>query len=106
MKFKAIIVLALLFIMSTSHANEFVFSFFGNDTCSTTQHTDLFEKLESHTDEYCKAHCEIHCEYHSPFLLPQFNPISKVSTLNLPPMSKQYLYTFQTNLEFFKPPIV
>lgn len=102
MKFKAIIVLALLFIMSTSHANEFVFSFFGNDTCSTTQHPNEFEEQESYTDE----HCEIHCEYHSPLLLPQFNSISKITTLNLPPISKQYLYTFQTNLEFFKPPIV
>lgn len=101
MKFRTIVILALLFIMSTTHANEFLFSFYGTDSCSTTEHVSKVKELKSHTDK----HCEIHCEYHSPLLLPQFNSISKVAILNLPPISKQNIYTFQTKLEFFKPPI-
>ncbi|MCF6330224.1 MAG: hypothetical protein L3I99_01595 [Sulfurimonas sp.] len=101
MKFRAVIILALLFVLNTSHASEFLFSFNSDSACSTTQHSDEFKVKKNNTNE----HCELHCEYHSSYLLPQYNFISKVAITNSSLILKQNLYVFQNKLEFFKPPI-
>lgn len=106
MKIKSLVILALLFIMSTSLFSEHVFTLYEADSCTSTEHHHELEDSAHHNEMHDEIHCEIHCEYHHSYVLPQQNILTSLNTSSYLPINKKDSYIFNTNLEFFKPPIV
>ena len=101
MKIKSIVILALLFAMSTSLLGEHLFTAYNNDSCSSTEHTIELEDSESHDE----IHCEIHCDFHHVYAVTQANIFTSLLVKNSLYINKQDSYLSTTNLKFYKPPI-
>lgn len=95
-----IVTFALLFVMSFSLVHEYIFAYYDNEHCSISEYISEQEMPSDHGDI-----CDIHYEYHHLYITPEDDLLAYVDAENFFRTYKKESYQFQTNLEFFKPPI-
>ena len=100
MKIKSPVIFLLLFMLGFSLMHEYTSIFDAQEHCVTAELVHELEVSSSHSES-----CETHFEYHQPFVLAT---IAGLSDLEMNPFSlrpSKETYTFQTYLNFLKPPI-
>jgi hypothetical protein len=100
MKFKSMVTLALLFVMSFSIVHEYIYALDDDKHCSPIEYVNEFSKPSSHGDI-----CDIHYEYHSSYLLSQKVALQKIENTPAKISTCRVSYNFKNTLDFFKPPI-
>jgi len=100
MKTKKFVTLILLFALSFSVVHEYAFAFYDTNHCSTAEYIAELEVPQDHGDI-----CDIHFEYHQSFLLTQDAQLPLYTLSSSQELFEHQNYNFQTQLEFFKPPI-
>jgi len=90
----------LLFALSFSIVHEYAFAFYDTDHCSTTEYVAELDAPQDHGDI-----CDIHFAYHQACLHYQDTQLPLYTLSSSQELFEHQNYNFQTQLEFFKPPI-
>lgn len=100
MRANKVVTFVLLFVMSFSLIHEYFFINNDNDHCSIMQYINEQETPTNHYDI-----CDIHYQYHHLYTAPENSILTYLLSENFFRTYKKESYHFQTNIEFFKPPI-
>ncbi|WP_373036208.1 hypothetical protein [Sulfurimonas sp.] len=100
MRFKSLITLTLLFVISFSIVHEYVYAAFDTYHTSVHEYVSEFDTPTSHEDL-----CDIHFEYHQSFLLSQNLVLPDIDFRSTANKTDKETYNFKTHLELYKPPV-
>lgn len=86
--------------MSFSLVHEYIFAHYDSEHCSVSEYISEQEMPSNHSNI-----CDIHYEYHHLYIAPQDDAFAYALSEKKFRAYKKESYPFQTNMDFFKPPI-
>ncbi len=101
MKIKNLITFVLLFVLSFSIVHEYVFTFMEDGHSSVSEYVCELETPPNYGDI-----CDIHFEYHQAYLLSDTLKIADIEEYKSLNFLQEGMYSFHTNRELFRPPII
>ncbi len=95
------VIFILLFVLSFSIVHAYVFTFFEDGHSTVSEYVSGLERPPNHGDI-----CDIHFEYHKSYLLSDTLKIVVIEEHKSLNFLQERMYSFQTNRELFRPPII